>query len=57
MPDSWRQPEWARNPWTLRGQMYRLTNRMWDAGVTPGSVIRSLGPWGPALIQRYVRNR
>eukprot|EP00884_Botryococcus_braunii_P004708 jgi/Botrbrau1/14238/Bobra.0381s0002.2 len=57
MPDSWKEPEWARNPWTLRGQLYRLTNRMWDAGVTPGSVIRSLGPWGPGVIQRYVRNR
>lgn len=27
------------------------------AGLTPGSVIRGLGPWGPGLIDRYVNGR
>jgi hypothetical protein len=26
MPDSWKEPEWAKNPWTLRGQLYRLSH-------------------------------
>lgn len=24
-PDEWQDPEWARNPWTWRGQLYRLS--------------------------------
>lgn len=27
------------------------------AGLTPGSVIRGLGPWGPGLIDKYVNGR
>jgi hypothetical protein len=27
------------------------------AGLTPGSVIRGLGPWGPNLIDKYVNGR
>ena len=25
--------------------------------MTPGSIIRSLGPWGPGLVSKYARNR
>lgn len=56
-PDSWQIPPSMQNPWTLRGQMVRLAHRLWDAGATPGGLIRTLGPWGPNLIQRYARNR
>ncbi|KAK9917093.1 hypothetical protein WJX75_000828 [Coccomyxa subellipsoidea] len=48
-------PEASR--WSVRGQLYHLSRSLWDAGATPGAVIRSLGPWGPSLIQKYARNR
>ena len=35
----------------------RLATSAWVAGLTPGSVIRGLGPWGPGLIDRYVNGR
>lgn len=30
---------------------------MWEAGATPGGVIRTLGPWGPRMVNGYARNR
>ncbi|KAK9840870.1 hypothetical protein WJX74_005899 [Apatococcus lobatus] len=56
-PQDWQPPESLRNPWTMRGQMYRAGLRFWDWGVTPGTVIRGLGPWGPRLISGYTRRR
>jgi hypothetical protein len=50
-------PDWAKSPWSVRGQLYRLANTLWEAGATPGTLIRTLGPWGPNLIQKYARNR
>lgn len=35
----------------------RLATSAWMAGLTPGSVIRGLGPWGPGLIDKYVNGR
>lgn len=29
----------------------------WEKGVTPGSVIRGLGPWGQSLVYKYVSGR
>jgi len=37
--------------------MYKLAAQLWEAGVTPGAVIRTLGPWGPGLVDRYVAGR
>lgn len=31
--------------------------RGWEAGITPGSIIRGLGPWGQSLVYKYVANR
>ena len=56
-PDDWQPPERVRDPWTLLGIIYRTAYRVWDWGLTPGSVIRTLGPYGPTVIQRYARNR
>lgn len=50
-------PVWAESPWSVRGQMFRLSRSLWEAGATPGAVIRTLGPWGPGLIQKYARSR
>ena len=52
-----RLPSWAESPWSVRGQMFRLSRALWEAGATPGAVIRTLGPWGPGLIQKYARSR
>ena len=52
-----RLPSWAESPWSVRGQMFRLSQTLWEAGATPGAVIRTLGPWGPGLIQKYARSR
>jgi len=51
-------PKWAENPWSWRGQLVRLSRNMWDAGhLTPGNVIRTVGPFGPWLVKGYAKNR
>ena len=30
---------------------------MWEWGVTPGSIVRCWGPWGPGLTKKYCRSR
>eukprot|EP00455_Lapot_gusevi_P042821 TRINITY_DN5137_c0_g1_i6.p1 TRINITY_DN5137_c0_g1~~TRINITY_DN5137_c0_g1_i6.p1 ORF type:complete len:240 (-),score=56.81 TRINITY_DN5137_c0_g1_i6:119-787(-) len=34
--------------------MYRLVNGAWSLGISPQSIIRCLGPWGPRLIHKFV---
>lgn len=41
----------------FRRLLYRAAAGAWEAGLTPGSVIRTLGPWGPGLVQKYVGGR
>lgn len=41
----------------FRRLLFRAAASAWEAGVTPGSVIRSMGPWGPGLVDRYVGGR
>ena len=50
-------PAWAASPWSVRGQLFRLSRSLWELGATPGILVRTLGPWGPGLIQKYARNR
>ncbi|KAL4445756.1 hypothetical protein ABPG77_008955 [Micractinium sp. CCAP 211/92] len=56
-PDDWQPPAVVRNPWTVRGQMFRLASRLWNWDVTPGSIVRCFGPWGPGLTSKYCRSR
>ncbi|KAK9823325.1 hypothetical protein WJX72_001941 [[Myrmecia] bisecta] len=56
-PEDYRDPHVVSSPWTWRGQLFRLAKTMWNFGMTPGVVVRSLGPWGPNLIAKYSRNR
>lgn len=53
----WSPPEAVKSPWTLGGQLYRLASTMWTSGVTPGSIIRFLGPYGKRLVQGYTQRR
>ncbi|GBG00298.1 1-acylglycerol-3-phosphate O-acyltransferase-like [Raphidocelis subcapitata] len=41
----------------LRRALFRAAAGAWEAGVTPGAVIRALGPWGPGLVGKYVGGR
>lgn len=56
-PDGWQPPESLRSPWTLRGQLYRFAKFVWNAGATPGGIIRLMGPWGPGMVEKYTRRR
>ena len=56
-PDDWTLPERLQNPWTLRGQLYRVAVAAWNGGITPGSIIRTAGPLGRRLVEGYTRNR
>lgn len=35
----------------------RLATRLWNWDVTPGSIVRCFGPWGPGLTAKYCRSR
>lgn len=56
-PEGWQPPEPLRSPWTWKGQLYRLAVGAWNAGVTPGGIIRAAGPWGRRLVEGYTRKR
>jgi abhydrolase domain-containing protein 5 len=56
-PADWQPPESLRSPWTVRGQLYRTAVKAWNGGVTPGSIIRGLGPWGKSLVEGYAQRR
>ncbi|KAK9813732.1 hypothetical protein WJX73_005841 [Symbiochloris irregularis] len=49
--------EYLKNPWSWRGQLARFFTTLWEAGATPGGFIRTLGPWGPRMVNGYARNR
>ncbi|GIL81378.1 hypothetical protein Vretifemale_10367 [Volvox reticuliferus] len=55
-PEDWER-RWLGDKWTLRGQMFKVFMWSWEKGVTPGAIIRGLGPWGQNLVYKYVANR
>ncbi|RKO88140.1 Alpha/Beta hydrolase protein, partial [Blyttiomyces helicus] len=40
-----------------RGAMMSLFRNLWKMNVTPMSVVRSVGPWGPSLVKKYTERR
>lgn len=54
-PEGW-ESRFTGGP-ALRRLLFHAAAGAWEAGVTPGAVIRSLGPWGPSLVDRYVGGR
>ena len=50
-------PRRLPDAWSLRGLLFNASTRLWDRGLTPGTVVRTLGPLGPGLISKYARNR
>ncbi|KXZ42499.1 hypothetical protein GPECTOR_141g697 [Gonium pectorale] len=55
-PEDWER-RWLGDKWTWRGQMFKAFMWGWEQGITPGSVIRGLGPWGQSIVYKYVANR
>ncbi|KAF6266374.1 Alpha/Beta hydrolase protein [Scenedesmus sp. NREL 46B-D3] len=55
-PEGW-ESRFATDSWSLRSQLFKLAAHAWASGVTPFSVIRALGPWGPGLVGKYVTGR
>eukprot|EP00879_Flechtneria_rotunda_P006913 GHRR01007260.1.p1 GENE.GHRR01007260.1~~GHRR01007260.1.p1 ORF type:complete len:413 (+),score=123.85 GHRR01007260.1:218-1456(+) len=55
-PEGW-ESRFLGDTWSLRTQLYKLATQAWMSGITPGSVIRALGPWGPGLVEKYVTGR
>eukprot|EP00899_Mesostigma_viride_P009186 jgi/Mesvir1/18269/Mv09538-RA.1 len=47
-------PDNALGSWGWKGSVVRF---FWNRNITPQSIIRSLGPWGPSLVNRYVQAR
>lgn len=56
-PEDWTLPEQLQNPWSFRGQLYRMAVAAWNGGITPGSMIRAAGPLGRRIVEGYTRNR
>ena len=56
-PADWQPPEALRSPWSVRGQLFRAAQRVWDWGVTPGSIVRFMGPYGKSMVDGYTRRR
>lgn len=46
-----------RNPYSLKGQLFRLATKFWTWGFTPGIVIRTLGPLGIRWSSGYAQAR
>ncbi len=55
-PEGW-ESRFMGDAGSLRSQLYKLATKAWMSGITPGSVIRALGPWGPGLVEKYVTGR
>lgn len=54
-PEGWESR--FSNGTAFRRMLFRAATGAWEAGVTPGSVIRAIGPWGPSLVEKYVGGR
>ncbi|KAJ3288408.1 hypothetical protein HK104_008190 [Borealophlyctis nickersoniae] len=40
-----------------RGMLFSLFRTLWSYGVTPMSIVRLGGPWGPSLVRKYTSRR
>lgn len=56
-PPEWEPAQRFTQSWTPRALLFRTAIKCWDHNLTPGRVIRGLGPWGPGLVARYARGR
>ena len=58
-PDDWESkiPPALKNPFSLRGMLFRTARSLWDWGATPGGMIRGLGPLGQRFVLGYTQRR
>lgn len=50
-------PEMVRSPFSFGGMVYRAMTCAWHAGITPGSVVRTFGPFSRRFTQGYADRR
>lgn len=50
-------PEVVRSPFSFGGVVYRAMTCAWNAGVTPGTVVRTFGPFSRRFTQGYADRR
>ena len=53
----YKRPPAMQNPWSVKGQLFRLATHFWMWGFTPGILIRGLGPVGKCWSEGYARAR
>lgn len=56
-PEDLELPERVRSPFSFGGAVYRVMTAAWNAGVTPGTVVRTLGPLSRRFTQGYADRR
>lgn len=56
-PEDLELPERVRSPFSLGGVMYRMATAAWNAGVTPGTIVRTFGPFSRRFTQGYADRR
>lgn len=58
-PDDWETkiPAALKNPFTIRGVLFRAAQSFWDWGFTPGGLIRAMGPLGKKVVLGYTQRR
>jgi abhydrolase domain-containing protein 5 len=58
-PDDWEKkiPPALKNPFTIRGMLFRTAKNFWDWGFTPGGLVRALGPLGKSIVLGYTQRR
>lgn len=50
-------PPAMQDPYSVKGQLFRLASKFWTWGFTPGGLIRGLGPLGKRWSSGYTRAR
>jgi abhydrolase domain-containing protein 5 len=50
-------PERLRSPTSMAGLLFRFFGKTWEWGLTPGTIVRFLGPLGPNLVHKYAFGR
>ena len=56
-PATYEMPEAVRSPFSFAGMFYRVATAGWHAGVTPGVIVRTCGPFSRRFTRGYSERR